>query len=195
MLYVKEISAEFAPDIPTKKKKCIFKRRNPHNYQYHCLNSPPIPSTVRRKDTGPSLLGSLTLSSSSPSPAFYSEAKTASSGSLLNGPLSYSQSSDIIKVRARGARGSLATGSPSPPRSPDVQMCRRRCTELRRCVYFVEKLPWKRSRVFLTSPSPPHPLLSPPAPGASEQPQVHGRASGTQLRDGGRRALPAPHLR
>lgn len=52
-----------------------------------------------RKDSGPSLLSSLSLSSSSPSPAFYSEAKTASSGSLLNGPLSYSQSSDIIKVR------------------------------------------------------------------------------------------------
>jgi len=54
----------------------------------------PIPS----KDTGPSLLGSMSLSSSSPLPTSYSEAKTASSGSLLNGPLSYSQSSDVIKV-------------------------------------------------------------------------------------------------
>lgn len=54
-----------------------------------------------RKDSGPSLLSSLSLSSSSPSPAFYSEAKSASSGGLLNGPLSYSQSSDIIKVRRR----------------------------------------------------------------------------------------------
>lgn len=64
---------------------------------------------VPRKDTGPSLLGCLTLSSSSPSPAFYSEAKTVSTSSLLNGPLSYSQSSDIIKVRTRGhqARSAL----------------------------------------------------------------------------------------
>lgn len=59
---------------------------------------PPLSSS---KDTGPSLLGSLSLSSSSPSPAFYSEAKTVSGSSLLNGPLSYSQSSDIIKVSKR----------------------------------------------------------------------------------------------
>lgn len=58
-----------------------------------------LSSSLPSKDTGPSLLGSLSLSSSSPSPAFYSEAKTVSGGSLLNGPLSYSQSSDVIKVR------------------------------------------------------------------------------------------------
>lgn len=67
---------------------------------------------VPRKDTVPSLLGSLTLSSSSPSPAFYSEAKTASTGSLLNGPLSYSQSSDILKVRSRGHRARSASAIP-----------------------------------------------------------------------------------
>lgn len=58
-----------------------------------------LSSSLPSKDTGPSLLGSLSLSSSSPSPAYYSEAKTVSGGSLLNGPLSYSQSSDVIKVR------------------------------------------------------------------------------------------------
>lgn len=42
-------------------------------------------------------MGSICLSPSSPSPAFYSEAKAASGG-LLNGPLSYSQPSDGIKV-------------------------------------------------------------------------------------------------
>ncbi|TKS88841.1 CCR4-NOT transcription complex subunit 3 CCR4-associated factor 3 [Collichthys lucidus] len=62
-------------------------------------------SANQPKDTGPSLLGSLSLSSSSPSPAFYSEAKTVSGSSLLNGPLSYSQSSDIIKVRKRQYAG------------------------------------------------------------------------------------------
>lgn len=62
---------------------------------YHFLLTCPLPS----KDTGPSLLGSMSLSSNSPSPASYSEAKSVSGSSLLNGPLSYSQSSDSIKVR------------------------------------------------------------------------------------------------
>lgn len=58
--------------------------------------------SILSKDTGPSLLSSMSLSSSSPSPASYSEAKAASGGgvsSLLNGPMSYSQSSASIKVR------------------------------------------------------------------------------------------------
>ncbi|XP_037549539.1 CCR4-NOT transcription complex subunit 3b [Nematolebias whitei] len=55
--------------------------------QSSCLTSTANPL----KDTGPSLLGSLSLSSSSPSPA-YSEAKTSS---LLNGPLSYSPPESI----------------------------------------------------------------------------------------------------
>lgn len=59
----------------------------------------PLLSPFSSKDTGPSLLGSMSLSSSSPSPASYSETKTASSGSLLNGPLSYSQPPDSLKVR------------------------------------------------------------------------------------------------
>ncbi|KAM9434372.1 CCR4-NOT transcription complex subunit 3b isoform 2-T2 [Clarias gariepinus] len=47
------------------------------------------------KDTGSSLLGSITLPTSSPSPP-YSESKP-SGGSLLNGPLSYTQAADAIK--------------------------------------------------------------------------------------------------
>ncbi|KAG5856360.1 hypothetical protein ANANG_G00007170 [Anguilla anguilla] len=48
------------------------------------------------KDNGPSLLGSITLPPSSPSPS-YSESKPGS-GSLMNGPHSYSQASDSIKL-------------------------------------------------------------------------------------------------
>lgn len=62
------------------------------------LNKSMFP--ISSKDTGPSLLGSMSLSSNSPSPASYSEAKTVSGSNLLNGPMSYSQqSSDSIKVR------------------------------------------------------------------------------------------------
>uniref|UniRef100_A0A1A8C9S7 CCR4-NOT transcription complex subunit 3 n=3 Tax=Nothobranchius TaxID=28779 RepID=A0A1A8C9S7_NOTKA len=63
--------------------------------QSQSSQSSSLTSTANHfKDMGPGLLGSLTLSSSSPSPASFSEAKTVS---LLNGPLSYSQSSDSIK--------------------------------------------------------------------------------------------------
>ncbi|XP_064153790.1 CCR4-NOT transcription complex subunit 3a isoform X2 [Anguilla rostrata] len=48
------------------------------------------------KDNGPSLLGSITLPPSSPSPS-YGESKPGS-GSLMNGPHSYSQASDSIKL-------------------------------------------------------------------------------------------------
>uniref|UniRef100_A0A8D3AZX0 CCR4-NOT transcription complex subunit 3 n=1 Tax=Scophthalmus maximus TaxID=52904 RepID=A0A8D3AZX0_SCOMX len=84
------------------------------------------------KDTGPSLLGSLTLSSSSPSPASYSEAKMVScGGSLLNGPLSYSQSSDSIKpqeplssLKSMAERAALSSGMegdmPSLHLTPDI---------------------------------------------------------------------------
>ncbi|KAJ8354885.1 hypothetical protein SKAU_G00224520 [Synaphobranchus kaupii] len=48
------------------------------------------------KDNGPSLLGSMTLPPSSPSPS-YSESKPGS-GSLMNGPHSYTQTSDSIKL-------------------------------------------------------------------------------------------------
>uniref|UniRef100_A0AAX7TBN4 CCR4-NOT transcription complex subunit 3 n=1 Tax=Astatotilapia calliptera TaxID=8154 RepID=A0AAX7TBN4_ASTCA len=62
------------------------------------LNSASQPSSLtstanQPKDTGPSLLGSMSLSSNSPSPASYSEAKTVSGSNLLNGPMSYSQQS------------------------------------------------------------------------------------------------------
>ncbi|XP_013880300.1 CCR4-NOT transcription complex subunit 3 [Austrofundulus limnaeus] len=61
--------------------------------QSQSSQSSSLTSTVSQlKDTGPSLLGSLSLSSSSPSPASYSEAKTSS---LLNGPLSYSPPESI----------------------------------------------------------------------------------------------------
>uniref|UniRef100_A0A669ETL8 CCR4-NOT transcription complex subunit 3 n=1 Tax=Oreochromis niloticus TaxID=8128 RepID=A0A669ETL8_ORENI len=70
------------------------------------------------KDTGPSLLGSMSLSSSSPSPAPYSEAKTASGSNLLNGPMSYSQqSSDSIKpqeplssLKSMAERAAMSSG-------------------------------------------------------------------------------------
>ncbi|KAK2830828.1 hypothetical protein Q5P01_018759 [Channa striata] len=76
-------------------------------------------SANQPKDTGPSLLSSMSLSSSSPSPASYSEAKTASGGgsSLLNGPMSYSQSSDSIKpqeplssLKSMAERAALSSG-------------------------------------------------------------------------------------
>ncbi|KAM6899716.1 CCR4-NOT transcription complex subunit 3-like [Xenentodon cancila] len=83
------------------------------------------------KDTGPSLLGSMSLSCSSPSPASYSEAKTASSGSLLNGPLSYSQPTDSIKpqeplssLKSMAERATLSSGMegdmPSLHLTPDI---------------------------------------------------------------------------
>ncbi|XP_054873855.1 CCR4-NOT transcription complex subunit 3b isoform X1 [Amphiprion ocellaris] len=83
------------------------------------------------KDTGPSLLGSMSLSSSSPSPASYSEAKPVSGGSLLNGPLSYSQSSDSIKpqeplssLKSMAERAALSSGIegdvPSLHLTPDI---------------------------------------------------------------------------
>ncbi|KAG7233872.1 hypothetical protein INR49_006504 [Caranx melampygus] len=83
------------------------------------------------KDTGPSLLGSMSLSSSSPSPASYSEAKTQSGGSLLNGPLSYSQSSESIKpqeplssLKSMAERAALSSGMegdvPSLHLTPDI---------------------------------------------------------------------------
>ncbi|XP_061597617.1 CCR4-NOT transcription complex subunit 3-like [Cololabis saira] len=67
------------------------------------------------KDSGLSLLGSLSLSSSSPSPASYSEAKMVSSGSLLNGPLSYSQPADkpqepLSSLKAMAERAPLSSG-------------------------------------------------------------------------------------
>lgn len=56
------------------------------------------------KDSGCSLLSSMTLAPSSPSPS-YSESKPGG-GSLLNGPHSYSQASEGIKVSRRvPARG------------------------------------------------------------------------------------------
>ncbi|XP_058260827.1 CCR4-NOT transcription complex subunit 3b isoform X2 [Hemibagrus wyckioides] len=61
------------------------------NNQASTLNS----TTNLPKDSGSSLLGSITLAASSPSPS-YSESKP-SGGSLLNGPHSYTQAADAIK--------------------------------------------------------------------------------------------------
>ncbi|XP_061071994.1 CCR4-NOT transcription complex subunit 3a isoform X2 [Conger conger] len=55
-----------------------------------------VPAANPPKDNGPSLLGSITLPPSSPSPS-YSEGKPGS-GSLMNGPLSYTQASDSMKL-------------------------------------------------------------------------------------------------
>ncbi|KAF7686311.1 hypothetical protein HF521_015673 [Silurus meridionalis] len=63
------------------------------NSQASTLNS----TTNLPKDTGSSLLGSLTLPTSSPSPS-YSESKPIG-GSLLNGPHSYTQAADAIKTQ------------------------------------------------------------------------------------------------
>uniref|UniRef100_A0AAY4DUM7 CCR4-NOT transcription complex subunit 3 n=1 Tax=Denticeps clupeoides TaxID=299321 RepID=A0AAY4DUM7_9TELE len=67
------------------------------------------------KDSGSSLLGPMTLPPSSPSPS-YSEGKPAG-GSLLNGPHSYTQSSDSIKpqeplssLKSMAERAALGSG-------------------------------------------------------------------------------------
>ncbi|XP_030596914.1 CCR4-NOT transcription complex subunit 3-like [Archocentrus centrarchus] len=87
--------------------------------QSQSSQSSSLTSTANQlKDTGPSLLGSMSLSSSSPSPASYSEAKTASGSSLLNGPMSYSQqSSDSIKpqeplssLKSMAERAAMSSG-------------------------------------------------------------------------------------
>ncbi|XP_068616190.1 CCR4-NOT transcription complex subunit 3-like, partial [Brachionichthys hirsutus] len=83
------------------------------------------------RDAGPSLLVSLSFPSSSPSPAFYTEAKTVSGGCLLNGSRCYSQLCDVIKaqeplsslksIAERAALGSGTDGDVSLLHlSPDV---------------------------------------------------------------------------
>uniref|UniRef100_A0A673B289 CCR4-NOT transcription complex subunit 3 n=1 Tax=Sphaeramia orbicularis TaxID=375764 RepID=A0A673B289_9TELE len=74
--------------------------------------------SVSVMDTGPSLLGCLSFSSSSPSPSSYSEAKTGNGVSLMNGPLSYTQvrlclSSDIFPG---------STAPPAPPSAPQPSL-------------------------------------------------------------------------
>ncbi|XP_061764406.1 CCR4-NOT transcription complex subunit 3-like isoform X2 [Nerophis ophidion] len=87
--------------------------------QSQSCQSLSLTSTANQlKDTGPCLLSSLTLSSSSLSPASYSEAKMVTSlGGLLNGPLSYSTSSDSIKpqeplssLKSMAERAALSSG-------------------------------------------------------------------------------------
>lgn len=54
-------------------------------------------SHMCRMDNGPSLISSITLPPSSPSPSFSDS--TPGGGSLLNGPHSYTQSSESLKVK------------------------------------------------------------------------------------------------
>lgn len=54
-------------------------------------------STCCRMDNGPSLISSITLPPSSPSPSFSDS--TPGGGSLLNGPHSYTQASEALKVK------------------------------------------------------------------------------------------------
>ena len=56
-------------------------------------------------DNGPSLISSITLPPSSPSPSFSDS--TPGGSSLLNGPHSYSQTPEVLKVsmRERGRMG------------------------------------------------------------------------------------------
>ena len=53
--------------------------------------------SLDRMDNGPSLISSITLPPSSPSPSFSDS--TPGGGSLLNGPHSYTQASESLKVR------------------------------------------------------------------------------------------------
>ena len=61
--------------------------------------SPAVASWPRRMDNGPSLISSITLPPSSPSPSFSDS--TPGGSSLLNGPHSYSQTPEVLKVSMR----------------------------------------------------------------------------------------------
>ena len=67
----------------------------------------------RRMDNGPSLISSITLPPSSPSPSFSDS--TPGGSSLLNGPHSYSQTPEVLKVSSREGgrmgRAALVHGS------------------------------------------------------------------------------------
>lgn len=79
------------PNVQTSKAvviEMIFHR--PLNLKSMCVCS------CNSKDSGSSLLGSMALPTSSPSPS-YSETKPSGS-SLLNGPHTYTQAADAIKV-------------------------------------------------------------------------------------------------
>ncbi|XP_029023575.1 CCR4-NOT transcription complex subunit 3-like isoform X2 [Betta splendens] len=93
--------------------------------------SPLTSAANQPKDTGPSLLSSMSLSSSSPSAASFSEAKAAGgAGSLLNGPMSFSHSPDIkpqeplSTLKSMAERAALSSGMegdvPSLHLTPDI---------------------------------------------------------------------------
>ncbi|KAM9723488.1 CCR4-NOT transcription complex subunit 3a isoform 1-T1 [Menidia menidia] len=72
-------------------------------------------STSQPMDNGPSLISSITLPPSSPSPSFSDS--TPGGGSLLNGPLSYTQAPEVLKapeplssLKAMAERAALGSG-------------------------------------------------------------------------------------
>uniref|UniRef100_A0AAQ5YKR5 CCR4-NOT transcription complex subunit 3 n=1 Tax=Amphiprion ocellaris TaxID=80972 RepID=A0AAQ5YKR5_AMPOC len=76
---------------------------------------PLCPPTCCRMDNGPSLISSITLPPSSPSPSFSDS--TPGGGSLLNGPHSYTQASEGLKapeplssLKAMAERAALGSG-------------------------------------------------------------------------------------
>ncbi|KAK7899307.1 hypothetical protein WMY93_020160 [Mugilogobius chulae] len=82
--------------------------------------SSSLSSTANQpKDSGSSILASMSFSSSSPSPASFSEAKTGS-GSLLNGPMSYSQPGDSIKEPLSSLKSMAERAAHSSGLEPDV---------------------------------------------------------------------------
>lgn len=76
-----------------------------HNHLFIFLDDKNVlmSSLSLSMDNGPSLISSITLPPSSPSPSF-SDSITGG-GSLLNGPHSYTQASEGLKVRGDGGKG------------------------------------------------------------------------------------------
>uniref|UniRef100_A0A674B6Y6 CCR4-NOT transcription complex subunit 3 n=1 Tax=Salmo trutta TaxID=8032 RepID=A0A674B6Y6_SALTR len=92
-------------DLEELRKCCFIVHIN------QCLSSLSHPPS---KDSGPSLLGPMTLPTSSPSPS-YSESKLPGSG-MLNGPLSYTQTSEskpqepLSTLKSMAERAALGSG-------------------------------------------------------------------------------------
>ncbi|XP_031708775.1 CCR4-NOT transcription complex subunit 3a isoform X2 [Anarrhichthys ocellatus] len=74
-------------------------------------------STSQAMDNGPSLISSITLPPSSPSPSFSDS--TPGGGSLLNGPHSYTQASEGLKVFLDQPPSSCVISISFPPQAPE----------------------------------------------------------------------------
>ncbi|XP_072250221.1 CCR4-NOT transcription complex subunit 3a isoform X1 [Leuresthes tenuis] len=74
-------------------------------------------STSQPMDNGPSLISSITLPPSSPSPSFSDS--TPGGGSLLNGPHSYTQASEGLKVDFLNHSAFTSTPFLFPPQAPE----------------------------------------------------------------------------